>query len=175
MLSNDNGLILNNDNSDNDFEDLRIIEETENLLRKKLEYNEFKRAIESVLFQAKRPVKLQKFLKVFPKTNKKKIINAIYDIQKDYELFNTVLKIVEYSDNRFELIVKKEVINTIGKFTLGDLFKESEIKTLAYITYKQPTVHKKDVAFKFGYSAYKYIEDEINDKINSNNTIFFFI
>jgi len=165
--------MLNNDNSNYDFEDLRIIEETENLLRKKLEYNEFKRAIESVLFQAKRPVKLQEFLKVFPKNNKKKIINAIYDIKKEFELFKTVLRIIEYSDDRFELIAKKEIINTIGKFTLGDLFNESEIKTLAFITYKQPKVLKRDIAYKFGRSAYNTIKnlkkkgfiEEINKKI----------
>ncbi len=173
MLCNDDGLISNDDNPNYDFEDLRNIEEMENILRKKLEYNEFKRTIESVLFQARRPVKLREFLKIFPKINRKKIINAIFDIQKEYELFNTVLKIIEYSNDRFELIVKKEIVNTVGKFTLGDLFNESEIKTLAYITYKQPKVLKRDIAYKFGCSAYNTIKnlkkkgfiEEINKKI----------
>lgn len=158
MLSNqiENG--FNNKDINFNCEDSTFIDKAEIYLRQILEYDEFKRTIESILFQARRPVKIREFLKILTKTSKERIINAIHDIQKEYELFNTVLKIVEHSDQRFELIVKKEKIKTIEKFTLGDLFNQIEIKILAYVIFKHPNVSKREIASKFGSSAYNYIK-----------------
>jgi len=158
LLSNkiENG--FNNHDINFACEDSAFIDKAEIHLRRILEYDEFKRTIESILFQARRPVKIREFLKVLKKTSKERIINAIHDIQKEYKLFDTVLKIVESSDQRFELIVKKEIINTIEKFTLGDLINQIEIKILAYVIFKHSKASKRDIASKFGSSAYNYIK-----------------
>jgi chromosome segregation and condensation protein ScpB len=128
-------------------------------LKEKLEHNEFKRTIEAVLFEARRPVSIQEMRKIFPSTRKKAIRKAIYEIQEEYNLFNTILKIVEYSEERFELLPKREIVNAIDNFTLGDLFNPLEIKTLAYVIYNHPNALKRDLAFKLGKSMYKHIKN----------------
>ncbi len=158
MLSNQIEYGFNNSDNNFDCEDSAFIDKAEIYLRQILEYDEFKRTIESILFQARRPVKIREFLKILTKTSKERIINAIHDIQKEYKLFDTVLKIIEYADQRFELIVKKEIINAVEKFTLGDLFNQFEIKILAYVIFKHPNVSKREISSKFGSSAYNYIK-----------------
>ena len=129
-------------------------------LQKKLEHNEFKRTIESILFQARRPVFIREISKIFRRTSDDKIKKAIYEIQDEYNLFNTMLKIVEYAGERFELVVKREIVNVIDKFTMGDLFSQEELKILAYIIHN-PIAKKRTMALNLGKSTYKHIKNLI--------------
>lgn len=134
------------------------VNEIARTLQKKLEHNEFKRTIESILFQARRPVFIREISKIFRRTSDEKIKKAIYEIQDEYNLFNTILKIVEYTGERFELVAKREIVNVIDKFTMGDLFSQEELKILAYIIHN-PKSKKREMASKLGKSIYKHIKN----------------
>ena len=57
---------------------------------------------------------------------------------------------------RFELKVKECAINSIERFTQGDLLSKSEIKTLAMIAYLQPSTTLKNLYAKRGRSKTVY-------------------
>ena len=130
------------------------IEEKARLQR--LKQDKIKRRIEAVLFKARRILSLEKICKIFSKNQKREILKLIRELADDYKEFKTSLEIVEFSNLRFQLKVKDSILNSIEKFTQGDLLRKSEIKTLAVIAYLQPSATRKKLYSKRGRSKTVY-------------------
>ena len=114
--------------------------------------DDIKRNIEAGLFKARKTLSLNEICKIFPKNNKKEILKLIRELSNDYKTFKTALVIIEYSDLKFELKIKNQIINSIENFTQGNFLSNSEIKTLAVITYLQPSATLKNLYTKRGRS-----------------------
>jgi len=68
----------------------------------------------------------------------------------------TSFEIIELSENRFELKIKDSILNSVGKFTQGDLLKNSDVKILAVIAYLQPSATRREIRLKVGSSSTMY-------------------
>ena len=75
--------------------------------------DDIKRNIEAGLFKARKTLSLNEICKIFPKNNKKEILKLIRELSNDYKTFKTALVIIEYSDLKFELKIKNQIINSI--------------------------------------------------------------
>ena len=105
--------------------------ETEEKVRlQRVAQDKIKRRIEAALFKARRILSSEEIYKIFPKNKKRDVLKLIRELADDYKEFKTSLEIVELSNLRFQLKVKDPILNSIEKFTQGDLFRKSEIKTL---------------------------------------------
>lgn len=114
--------------------------------------DDIKRNIEAGLFKARKPLSLIEICRMFPKNKKREILKLVRELSNDYKSFQTALEIIELSELRFELIVKNQIINSIENFTQDNLLSKSEIKTLAVITYLQPSATLKNLYTKRGRS-----------------------
>ena len=115
-----------------------------------------KRRIEATLFKARRILSSEEICNIFPKNKKSDVLKLIRELADDYKEFKTSLEIVEFSNLRFQLKVKDPILNSIEKFTRGDLLRKSEIKTLAVIAYLQPSATLKKLYSKRGRSKTVY-------------------
>ena len=131
--------------------------ETEEKVRlQRVAQDKIKRRIEAALFKARRILSSEEIYKIFPKNKKRDVLKLIRELADDYKEFKTSLEIVELSNLRFQLKVKDPILNSIEKFTQGDLFRKSEIKTLAVIAYLQPSATLKKLYSKRGRSKTVY-------------------
>lgn len=118
--------------------------------------DKIKRRIEAALFKARRILSSEEICKIFPKNQKIDVLKLIRELADDYKEFKTSLEIAEFSNLRFQLKVKDSILNSIEKFTQGDLLRKSEIKTLAVIAYLQPSATCKKLYSKRGRSKTVY-------------------
>ena len=116
----------------------------------RLKQYEIKREIEAAIFKARRILSLEEICKFFPKNQKNKILELTRDLIEEYKEFQTALEIIELADRRFELKVKDPILNSIEKFTQGDLLRKSDVKTLSIIAYLQPNATRKEVRANLG-------------------------
>ena len=131
--------------------------ETEEKFRlQRVAQDKIKRRIEATLFKARRILSSEEIYKIFPKNKKRDVLKLIRELADDYKEFKTSLEIVEFSNLRFQLKVKDPILNSIENFTRGDLFRKSEIKTLAVIAYLQPSATLKKLYSKRGRSKTVY-------------------
>jgi len=131
--------------------------ETEEKFRlQRVAQDNIKRRIESALFKARRILPLEEIYKIFHKNEKGDVLKLIRELAEEYKEFKTSLEIVEFSNLRFQLKVKDPILNSIEKFTRGDLLRKSEIKTLAVIAYLQPSATLKKLYSKRGRSKTVY-------------------
>lgn len=160
-----------------------IYSESEDYNRiQRVKNDETKRYIEAALFHARRILSLDEISSIFPDISKNNILNFIHELIEEYKTMVTSFEIIEYSDNRFELKIKDFTLNSVGKFTQGDLLKISDVKILAVIAYLQPNATRREIRLKLGNSStmYKSINrlKKLNFIVEDNNfvklTQFFF-
>ena len=130
------------------------LEEDERIER--IRKDEIKRNIEAVLFKARRILSLNEILKIFHSYKKEDILKLIRELSNDYKNFNSVFNIIELSNFKFHMKVKDHILNSIGGFTQGNLLSKSEIKTLAVISYLQPSATRRNIFAKRGRSKTVY-------------------
>jgi len=118
--------------------------------------DEIKRHIESALFTARRILSLNEICKIFHKNRKEDILKLIRELSVDYKNFSSVFEIIELFDFKFHFKVKDHTLNSIAGFTQGNLLSKSEIKTLAVISYLQPSATVKNLFSKRGRSKTVY-------------------
>jgi len=116
----------------------------------RLKQYEIKREIEAALFKARRILSLEEICKLFPKKQKNKILELTRELIEEYKEYQTALEITELAGTRFEIKIKDPIINSIEKFTQGDLLRKSDVKTLSIIAYLQPNATRKEVRAKLG-------------------------
>jgi len=130
---------------------------SENVARiDRLRRYDIKREIEAALFSARRILSIKDIKNIFPKIHKKEILILIRELIEEYRTFKTSLEIIEFSDSRFELKLKDSIVNSIEKFTQGDLLEKNDIKTLAIIAYLYPSATRKKLRQKLNNSSTMY-------------------
>lgn len=122
----------------------------------RLKQYEIKREIEAAIFKARRILSLEEICKLFPKNQKSKILELTRELIEEYKEFQTALEITELAGTRFELKIKDPILNSIEKFTQGDLLRKSDVKTLSIIAYLQPNATRKEVRAKLGGTSIMY-------------------
>ncbi|MFX1394003.1 MAG: SMC-Scp complex subunit ScpB [Promethearchaeota archaeon] len=132
------------------------IEIEERARHQRLKYDKIKREIEAALFKARRILSLEELCKLYPKYQKTKILELIRDLIDEYKEVQTALEIAELVDTRFELKIKDPILNSIGKFTQGNLLRNSDVKTLSIIAFLQPNATRKKIRAKLGGKSTMY-------------------
>ena len=117
----------------------------DNARRERIKKDNLKRDIEAALFNARRILSVNEICKIIPHNQEQEVIKLTRELSNDYKKSNTALEIIEFSDLRFELKIKDDILNSIGRFTQGDLLSKSEVKTLAVITYVQSCATRKNL------------------------------
>ncbi|TFG11064.1 MAG: hypothetical protein EU535_07805, partial [Promethearchaeota archaeon] len=125
--------------------------------------------IEALLYIARRPVSLDEIQEVIPNKSKEQLLNIIYQLIERYYEYNSALEIVELSNLRFELTLKDYVVNSIEHFTLGNMLKPSEIKTLSVIAYFQPDINRTQLYEHLGNTSRVYQSIRSLKKLNFVN------
>ena len=152
------------------------IEIEERARHQRLKRYEIKREIEAALFKARRILSLEEICKLFPKYQKTKILELTRELIYEYKKVQTALEVVELTDTRFELKIRDPILNSIEKFTQGNLLRNSDVRTLSIIAYLQPDATRKKVRANLGgiSTMYRNIKNLKELKfITENNSKFY--
>jgi segregation and condensation protein B len=113
--------------------------------------------LEAALYVSGRPLNLKELCSVLKTRSINKTRKLIGMLIKDYSARDTALEILELTDERYVLQLKKELTPLVRKLIKRPLLSIGPLKTLAYIAYKQP-VSQKNVAEMRGGHAYSHIK-----------------
>lgn len=134
-----------------------IYSEKEDYTRiQRVKNDETKRYLEAALFNSRRILSLDEISSIFPDISKNNVLKFIHELIEEYKTMETSFEIIELSENRFELKIKDSILNSVGKFTQGDLLKNSDVKILAVIAYLQPSATRREIRLKVGSSSTMY-------------------
>lgn len=139
MLSH-NREIIYSERKNSESEDFNRIQRVKN--------DEVKRYIEAALFNARKILSLDEISSIFSDISKNDVLKFIREIIEEYKTIPTSFEIIELSNNRFELKIKDYILNSVAKFTQGDLLKNSDVKILAVIAYLQPNATRREIRLK---------------------------
>jgi len=118
---------------------------------------EIVRRIEALLFAASRPVQLKELMSICRLRKRDKIISAISELKKKYNVEDSAIELVELQGDRVFLRLKKEYHELVKRYVRKPLFSRGVMKTLSFIAYYQP-VEQSKVAIARGGSAYRHIK-----------------
>jgi segregation and condensation protein B len=113
--------------------------------------------VEAALYVAGRPLDLKELCSVLKTRSKNKVRRLAKTLMKEYTSRNTALEILELKDERYILQLKVEFTPHVKKLVKKPLLSTGPLKTLAYISYRQP-VSQKRVAEMRGHHAYGHIK-----------------
>jgi segregation and condensation protein B len=113
--------------------------------------------VEAALYIAGRPLDLKELCSVLGTRSKKKAKKFVTTLMQEYAIRNTALEILELKDERYVLQLKADFTPLVKKFVNRPLLSFGPLKTLSYISYRQPISQKKVVGVR-GQHAYGHIK-----------------
>lgn len=113
--------------------------------------------LEAALYVAGRPLDWKILGSIIKTRSKKKIGKLIGSLMNEYKKRETALQIVELKDGRFVLELKGKLMSKVQKLATRPLISTGPLKTLAYITYRQP-VDQAQVIDVRGHHAYNHLK-----------------
>ena len=107
-----------------------------------MDINELKGIIEALLFVAGEPLSLDRIKNVLEDIDRRTVQGAIWEVQHEYEMRLSGLKIVEVAGG-YQIATRPELaqwIKRLKKVKLSSRLSRPSLETLAIIAYKQPIV-----------------------------------
>jgi segregation and condensation protein B len=107
-----------------------------------VDINELKGVIEALLFVAGEPLSLDRIKNVLEDIDRRTVQSAIWEIQHEYEMRLSGLKIVEVAGG-YQIATRPELaqwIKRLKKVKLSSRLSRPSLETLSIIAYKQPIV-----------------------------------
>ncbi|MEM3437303.1 MAG: SMC-Scp complex subunit ScpB [Nitrososphaerales archaeon] len=122
-----------------------------------LDENEIKARIEAALYAAGRPLSPKELASAAGINSKRKAVRAVRDLARIFNSTLRALEIVELTDQKFVMQLKKQYNTIAKKFSTKPLIPPSVIKTLSYIAYFQP-ISSQEIVMRRGKQAYQHIK-----------------
>lgn len=113
--------------------------------------------LEAALYVAGRPLTLNELCSVLRTRSKKKTGKLTKMLIEEYKTRNTALEILELKEERFVMQVRADFTPLVKKLVNRPLLSSGPLKTLSYISYRQPISQKKVVDVR-GQHAYGHIK-----------------
>ena len=113
---------------------------------------------EAALYVAGRPLDLKTIGSVVGTRSKSRIKTVIRTLAEEYTRKGGALEILELDDERFVFQLKPEYVIRVKRLSLRPLLSQASLKTLAYISYRQP-VAQAHVALVRGAMVYSQIRE----------------
>lgn len=113
--------------------------------------------VEAALYVAGRPLDLKELCSVLKTRSKNKARKLAKTLMKEYANRYTALEILQLKDERYVLQLKREFTPQVKRLVKKPLLSTGPLKTLAYISYRQP-VSQKRVAETRGHHSYGHIK-----------------
>ena len=107
-----------------------------------MEDNEIKRVLESLLFVSGEPLSADRVKNVLEEIDRGKIRNMFWELQHEYEMRQSGLRIVEVAGG-FQVVTRPELavwIKKLKKVKQSARLSKPSLETLAIVAYKQPIV-----------------------------------
>lgn len=122
---------------------------------------DMKKVIEAALFTAGKPMTVRELEKVCRVYNPILVQGKARELMKEFNLRNSSLEIIELKDS-FKMKVKEPEEERVTHLAGANLFTKGELKTLAYIAYKQPVMQSSVVRARNtrAYDELKKLEQE---------------
>ena len=119
-----------------------------------------KKIIEAALFMSSQSVSVNNLAKLANTTVAETRV-IITDLIHDYEERDTSLEIIDDSSG-IKIIVKAEFQDNVSHFAAAPEFNKGIMKTLAYVSYKQPIKQTEVIKFRNnkGYDHIKVLEEK---------------
>jgi len=120
---------------------------------------ELKKTIEAALFMSPQSVSVNDLAKL-AKTTVAEIRVILTELIQDYEERDTSLEILDDSSG-IKIVVKAEFQDSVSHFAAAPEFNKGIMKTLAYVSYKQPVKQTEVIKFRNnkGYDHIKMLEE----------------
>ena len=113
--------------------------------------------LEAALYVAGRPLDLNEMCSVLKTRSKNRAKKLVKTLIQEYEGRNTSLEILELKDERYVLQLKAEFTPLVKKLVNRPLLSTGPLKTLSYISYRQPISQKRVVDTR-GHHVYGHIK-----------------
>ena len=113
--------------------------------------------IEGALCVAGRPLDLRTLGSILKTRSEKKVLKLTKNLVREYEKQGRALEVLELSDKRFVLQLKKEYTKRVRRLAIRPLLRTGPLKTLSYVAYRQP-VPQTQVIEARGRHAYVHLK-----------------
>lgn len=118
--------------------------------------------LEAALYVAGRPLDINTLGYVIKTRSKKKVQQLARMLIEKYGHLETPLEVLELDDQRFVLQLKAEYSPRVRKLAVRPLLTDGPLRTLAYITYRQPVTQKQVVDAR-GAHAYGHVRQLVDN------------
>ncbi len=115
------------------------------------------RLLEAALYVAGRPLTVNELCSVLSTRSKNKTKKYTKLLMQEYSARNTALEILELKDERYVLQLKADFTPLVKKFVNRPLLSSGPLKTLSYISYRQPVQQKRVIQAR-GQHAYSHVK-----------------
>lgn len=113
--------------------------------------------LEAALYVAGHPLDLNELCSVLKTRSKKKVRKLANALMHEYASRRTALEILELKDERYVMQLKADFTVLVKKFVNRPLLTTGPLKTLSYITIRQPVSQKRVVEVR-GHHSYGHIK-----------------
>lgn len=113
--------------------------------------------LEAALYVAGHPLDLNELCSVLKTRSKNKVKRLAKMLMQEYSSRNTSLEILELKDERYVMQLKADFTPIVKKFVNRPLLSTGPLKTLSYISIRQPVTQKRVVEVR-GHHAYGHIK-----------------
>jgi len=113
--------------------------------------------LEAALYVAGRPLDLNELCSILKTRSKNKAQKLVKMLMDEYTSRNTALEILELKDERYVLQLRAEFTPYVKKLVTRPLLSMGPLKTLSYISYRQPISQKRVVEVR-GHHVYMHIK-----------------
>ncbi|MBR9707059.1 MAG: SMC-Scp complex subunit ScpB [Candidatus Diapherotrites archaeon] len=118
---------------------------------------DLKALAEAAFFLSTKPLSLEKVAELAGTGSLEEVKEAVERLQQDYLERDGGLEIVEMGENAFRIKVRSKYLEQVGGLTSTLDLSTAELRTLAFIAYKQP-IKQSDVVRVRGGSVYRHIK-----------------
>jgi len=113
--------------------------------------------LEAALYVAGRPLDLNELCSAVKTRSKNKVKKLARTLMQDYSNRNTSLEILELKDERYVMQLKADFTPIVKRFVNRPLLSMGPLKTLSYISIRQPISQKRVVEVR-GHHAYGHVK-----------------
>jgi len=114
--------------------------------------------IESALYSAGRPLRIEDLIRASGTESRTKTLEILKDIMKKTRIAFKALEIAVLPDGSYVMQLKPEYSSTVKKYASKPILPNATLKTLSYIAYQQPISSKQLVETR-GSGVYAHLKE----------------
>ncbi len=122
-----------------------------------IDAEELKSRVEAILYAAGKPITLRMIMRMCQTRSKKRVLEAISELKRQYEENSSALELLELPGDRYYLKLKKKYMELVKRILKKPLLSRGVMRTLSFIAYHQP-IEQSRVAEARGGAAYKHVK-----------------